>query len=436
MSQRTAENNRKTSATKFIVFSLIGIALFFTPFYYQGNLSIPIDHLVTFITETFPAFGPAYVLLILALGAVYPFVTRTWNSSVFEVVFSILKIFGFVTGVLIFFNVGPDWLMNPALGPFLYNDLLVSIGLIVPLSGLFLTFLSGYGLLEFFGVFFHRIMRPVWKVPGRAAVNALASRVASVVVVHLMTNQDYKAGKYTAKEAVIITTGFVAVEIPFMVIIARTLDIMHLFPLFFILAMVVTFIVTAITARIWPIRRMSDQYHNKNKVIEELNSGNSVNTAWDDALKTADRAPSLARGLWTQLREALVMTMAVLPAILSIGVIALFLAEYTNLFDYVAYIFYPLTSLLQIPDAMLVAKGAPLGLAEILLPSLLVIESGVTTKMIVAVVSVSAILFFSTTIPSILATDIPVSVWQLVMIWLERVVLSFVIATPLVFLLL
>src|SRR5699024_1340968 len=154
MSQRTAENNRKTSATKFLVFSLIGIALFFTPFYYQGNLSIPIDHLVTFITETFPAFGPAYVLLILALGAVYPFVTRTWNSSVFEVVFSILKIFGFVTGVLIFFNVGPDWLMNPALGPFLYNDLLVSIGLIVPLSGLFLTFLSGYGLLEFFGVFF------------------------------------------------------------------------------------------------------------------------------------------------------------------------------------------------------------------------------------------------------------------------------------------
>src|SRR5699024_8166024 len=194
MSQRTAENNRKTSATKFIVFSLIGIALFFTPFYYQGNLSIPIDHLVTFITETFPAFGPAYVLLILALGAVYSFVTRTCTISVFVVVFSILKIFGFVTGVLIFFNVGPDWLMNPALGPFLYNDLLVSIGLIVPLSGLFLTFLSGYGLLEFFGVFFHRIMRPVWKVPGRAAVNDLSSRVASLSIDHLSRNTRHKAG--------------------------------------------------------------------------------------------------------------------------------------------------------------------------------------------------------------------------------------------------
>src|SRR5699024_2118851 len=180
---------------------------------------------------------------------------------------------------------------------------------------------------------------------------------------------DYKAGKYTAKEAVIITTGFVAVEIPFMVIIARTLDIMHLFPLFFILAMAVTFIVTAITARIWPIRRMSNQYHNKSENTEEQLSGSFLNTAWDDALKTADQAPTLARGLWKQLREALVMTMAVLPAILSIGVIALFLAEYTNLFDYVAYIFYPLTSVLQVPDAMLVAKGAPLGLAEILLPS-------------------------------------------------------------------
>lgn len=436
MTQQTTQTQRKTAGAKFIIFSLIGIALFFTPFYYQDNLSIPIDHLVSWITSALPAFGPIYVLIILFVGAAYPFLTKTWNSSGFEIAFSVLKILGLIAGILIYFQVGPAWLMNPALGPFLYNDLLVSIGLIVPLSGLFLTFLVGYGLLDFLGVFFHRIMRPVWKVPGRAAVNALASRVASVVVVHIMTNQDYKAGRYTAKEAVIITTGFVAVEIPFMVIIARTLEMMHLFPLFFFLSMIVTYLVTIISARIWPIRGMSNTYHIGDGVPEEQISGAYASTAWRNALDTAEQAPPLARGLWAQLKEALIMVMAVLPAILSIGVIALYLVEYTPLFDYLAYVFYPLTSALQIPEAMLVAKGAPLGLTEILLPSLLVIESDMVTKMIVAVVSVSAILFFSTTIPSILATDIPVSVWQLVMIWLERVVLSFLIATPLVFLLL
>lgn len=436
MTQEATRTSRKSAGAKFVIFSLIGVALFFTPFSYQDNLSIPIDHLVTWIASTAPAFGPIYVLVILGAGASYPFVTKTWKSSGFEIVFSVLKILGLVAGLLIFLELGPEWLMNPALGPFLYHDLLVSIGLIVPLSGLFLTFLVGYGLLDFLGVFFHRIMRSIWKVPGRAAVNALASRVASVVVVHMMTNQDYKAGRYTAKEAVIIVTGFVAVEIPFMVIIARTLDMMHLFPLFFLLSMVVTFLVTIISARIWPIRGLSNNYHQGEGVPEEEISEEYVSTAWDNALDTAARAPSLLRGLWSQLKESMVMVMAVLPAILSIGVIALYLVEYTQLFDYLAYAFYPLTSVLQIPDAMLVAKGAPLGLAEILLPSLLVMETTIVTKMTVAVVSVSAVLFFSTTIPSIMATDIPVSIWELVVIWLERVVLSLLIATPLVFLLL
>src|SRR5699024_3272952 len=131
--------------------------------------------------------------------------------------------------------------------------------LIVPIGGIFLAFLLEYGLLEFMGVLFQRIMRPLWKVPGRSAVNALASRVASLVLVYLMTDKEYREGRYTVKEAVIIATGFITVEATFMVIIAKTVDIMNFFYLFFIISMIVTFIVTMITARIWPISRLSEK---------------------------------------------------------------------------------------------------------------------------------------------------------------------------------
>lgn len=89
-----------------------------------------------------------------------------------------------------------------------------------------------WSLWEFF---FQKIMRPIWKVPGRSAVNALTSRFASIVVVYLMVNQDYKDGKYTTREAIIIATGFLAVEIPFLVIIARTAGLMDIFPFFSLL---------------------------------------------------------------------------------------------------------------------------------------------------------------------------------------------------------
>jgi len=54
----------------------------------------------------------------------------------------------------------------------------------------------------------------------------------------------------------------------------------------------------------------------------------------------------------------------------------------------------------------------------------------------IAVVSVSGIIFFSAMVPSILATEIPISLGSLVIIWFERVILTIVIAAPLAHLLL
>lgn len=428
--------NNPLAGIKFIVFSFIGIFAFFAPLTVKGVSSIPLDHIVVWLIESFPSFTAVYALFIILAGALYPFVTKTWNESRFEIAFSLLKVLGLGAGVLIFFNIGPAWLLDPNMGPFLYYELIVFIGYIVPLGGLFLTFLIGYGFLEFAGVLFQKVMRPIWKVPGRSAVNALASRVASLVVVYLMTNKEYKEGKYTVKEAVIIASGFITVEATFLIIIARTVDIMSIFYLYFLVTMLVTFLVTAITVRIWPINKMSDDYHGGEGKPEEAVKEKYFQTAWNRALDTAGKAPSLGKNLWAQFLEAMSMTMSVLPAILSIGLIGLVLAQYTPIFDYLGYMFFPFTWLLQIPDALLAAKAVSLGITEILLPALVIVDAELITRFIVAVVSVSSILFFSTSIPSIMATEIPVTIPQLLIIWLERVILSFIIVTPIAFLLL
>ncbi len=76
-------------------------------------------------------------------------------------------------------------------------------------------------------------MRPLWKTPGRSAIDAVASFVGSYSLALLITNRVYKEGKYTTKEAAIIATGFSTVSATFMIIIAKTLDIMHLWNVYF-----------------------------------------------------------------------------------------------------------------------------------------------------------------------------------------------------------
>jgi nucleoside recognition membrane protein YjiH len=421
---------------KFFVYSFIGAFMFFVPVTIGGKNSIMLDHIVTWIQSNAAGVLPYYALIIIFAGAVYPFVSGTWKKSNVDIVFSLFKVIGLFVGIMIVFGFGPSWLFSPDMGPFLFNKLVISVGLLVPIGAVFLALLVGYGLLEFIGVIMQPIMRPIWRTPGRSAIDAVASFVGSYSLGLLITNRVYKEGKYTAREAAIIATGFSTVSATFMVIVAKTLGLMEMWNLYFWITLVVTFIVTAITTRIWPLNSIKDDYYEECVPQPEVKpEGSRLTAAWNEAQETVKQAPSLIANVWENLKDGLLMAMAILPSILSIGLLGLVLAEFTPIFDWIGYIFYPFTYLLQLPEPMLVAKASALGIAEMFLPALLVVKSGMIVKFVIAVVSISSIIFFSAVVPCIVATEIPISIPKLIVIWVQRVILTLIIVTPIAYLL-
>jgi nucleoside recognition membrane protein YjiH len=105
------------------------------------------------------------------------------------------------------------------------------------------------------------------------------------------------------------------------------------------------------------------------------------------------------------------------------------------MFDFIGYIYYPFTLILQIPEPMLAAKASAIEIAEMFLPALLVTEAPMITKFVIGVVSVSAIIFFSALIPCIMSTEIPISLRKLVVIWIQRTILTLIIVAPIAHLL-
>lgn len=313
---------------------------------------------------------------------------------------------------------------------------MVSVGLIVPIGSIFLALLVGYGMLEFIGVIAQPIMRPIWRTPGRSAIDAVASFVGSYSLGLLITNRVYKEGKYTAKEASIIATGFSTVSATFMIIVAKALDLMPYWNLYFWVTLIVTFLVTAATVRIWPLAKIPDEYYEGVEPQPEVQiKGNRIQAAWREAKLTVATAPTLMQNIVANSKDALLMVTAILPSILSIGLFGLVLAEFTPVFDWVGYLFYPFTWLLQLPEPMIVAKASALSIAEMFLPALLVTQATVVVKFVIAVVSVSAIIFFSALVPCIVSTEIPISIPKLIVIWFERVILTLIIVTPIAYLL-
>src|SRR5690625_4657484 len=378
---------KPSNVVKFYLLRLIGIFTFFIPIKINGERTIPLDHIVTFIGDTFSTAVPYYILIVVLLGAIYPFYNQTWNKNIVEVVLSIFKILGAIVTFLLVFNIGPNWLSDPDMGPYLFDNLVTSVGLILPIGAVFLALLVGYGLLEFVGVFLQPIMRPIWKTPGRSAIDAVASFVGSYGIGLLITNRVFKEGKYNVKEATIIATGFSTVSVTFMIIIAKTLDMMDIWNIYFWVTLVVTFLVTAITVRIWPLSKISDDYYEGQEGHpEQIVKKDKLKVAWGQAMEVADKAPSLPRNIWINFKDGFKMTMAILPSIMSIGLLGLVLSEYTPLFDIIGYIFYPFTWLMQVPEPLLAAKASAIEIAEMFLPSLLVVDAPLITKFVTAVV--------------------------------------------------
>lgn len=421
---------------KLFVYSGIGAFMFFVPVTIAGRDTIMLDHIVTFLQSSIGPVLPFYALAVIVAGAVYPFVTGTWRKTAVDMVFSLLKVVGMAVGFMMVFKVGPAWLFEPGMGPFLFEKLVIPVGLLVPIGAVFLALLVSYGLLEFIGVMVQRVMRPIWRTPGRSAIDAVASFVGSYSLGLLITNRVYKEGKYTARESAIIATGFSTVSATFMVIVAKTLDLMGQWTAYFWVTFLVTFTVTAITVRIWPLNSIPDDYHpDATPQPEEDVRGSRLSIAWREARETVATAPSLAVNVWVNVRDGVLMAMAILPSILSIGLLGLVLATYTPVFDWLGYVFYPFTWALQLPEPMLVAKASAVGVAEMFLPALLAVEAVPVVKFVVGVVSVSGIIFFSALVPCIMATDIPIPIWKMVVIWFQRVVLTLILVTPIAFLL-
>ena len=190
---------------------------------------------------------------MIAAGAAYPLLTGQWRRSRVDLVFTVAKLVGLVVGLMLVLDVGPGWLFRDDIGPFLFDALVVPVGLLVPVGAVFLALLVGYGLLEFCGVLLQPVMRPLFGTPGRSAIDAVASFVGSYSLGLLITNRVYREGRYTGREAAVIATGFSTVSATFMVVVASTLDLMGSWLTYFWVTLLVTFAVTAITVRLPPL---------------------------------------------------------------------------------------------------------------------------------------------------------------------------------------
>ena len=424
-----------TDIALFVFYALFGIFMFFVPITIGGAKSIPIDH-ITSLVKKLPNYNLVFGVFMVVAGIVYATKTKSWQKSKLHTVFYAIKLVALVFVFMYLTKKGPARIFDGDMLPLIWNGIMVSVATIVPIGSVFLAFLTGFGLMEFIGVFMEPVMRPVFKTPGRSAVDAVASFVGSYSLALLITNRVYLEDTYTKKEAAIIATGFSTVSATFMIIVAKTLDLLDYWLAYFWITLFVTFLVTAITARIFPLNKKPQEYYSGKEYVPEEKKKVTFGEAIEAGMEAYKNSGSLASVVKDNFIDGFKMALNIAPSLLGVGMIGLLLAEYTPIFDIIGYIFYPFTLITRVEEPLMVAQALGMSIAEMLLPAPVVANAGLglIAKMLVAVVSVSEILFFSASIPVMMGTEIPLKFSDYIIIWIERVILSIVITMPILYL--
>ncbi len=312
---------------------------------------------------------------------------------------------------------------------------------IVLAGAVFMPFLLNYGILEIIGVLLEPLMRPLFKVPGKSALGATASFVSSSSLGVLLTNRMWKNKVYTEKEMVAIMTGFSAVSIGFAQLVIDTAGCGSQFFEIYAVSFVMVFLIEMVTVRIPPIFRKKDVYYNgKVQTEEERREGahysvQTIPTGIQRSVKRAAVAYSVPKNVGMGLKDSILVLPQVLTMLSAIGVSAMILAEYTPVFKWLGYIFQPVLMLCQVPDAAAIAPSMPVGIAEMLLPVLVMNSTAATVsvsmqaRVFVCLVSMCQIIFFSETATVMMATKSPIKFWEIIVCFVERTLIAIPLAS-------
>lgn len=423
---------------KFIICSLIGIGMFLIPVPQGDSFTTLLDFVKNFLSDLFGG-SLQYILLVIivvsAIMSLYDFFCKpNWirknhylkKAFTTTPLYLISKVIGAVVVVMVVFNMGPEFVTSIDTGATMI-DLCKTLLCIVLGFSFFLPFLTDCGIMEFLGVIMRPIVRPLFKVPGRASVDLIASWFGASNAAVILTREQYMKGFYTKREAGYIMTNFSLVSIPFCLMVANTIGISNLFPAFYLTICVVGIVLAVVIARIPPIRTLPDTYQEQTgKMLDEdvPKEQGTLNYALELSCKRAEKfnAKTVVSGGF----EVVVgMFFDLIPIVIAWGTIALIIATYTPVFDWISYPMGWYLQLLGVEEAFAVAPASLIGFTDMFIPALLItgVES-VKTKFIIGVLSLVQIIYLTEVGAIIIKSEIPLNFWKLLVIFLERTIIA------------
>lgn len=433
--------NLKRHFWMFFIPSLIGLFLFMAPVSYNGDITIPVAILAKSIQSLFGDYLVGMISAIIGFMAAASLLCRIKtpklikNSAFLNGLFNpsplwlAVRVIGGLAVTMTYFQVGPEAIWEENTGGLVLEGLLPTLFSVFIFAGLLLPLLLNFGLLELFGTLLSKIMRPLFNLPGRSAIDCMASWLGDGSVGILLTSKQYEKKFYTQREAAVVGTTFSAVSITFSLVVIAQVELEHLFLPFYGAICLAGLVAAVIIPRLPPLSRKLDTFIDGTSRSEDADAipvGHST-FSWglELALTKASKVKSLKGTFAEGVRNAIDMVFGVLPVVMGLGTIALVIAEYTSVFSVLGQPFIPFLELLGVPEAAAASETIVVGFADMFIPAILAASiDNEMTRFVIAAMSVTQLIYMSEVGALLLGSKIPVNIFELFAIFILRTLIT------------
>jgi nucleoside recognition membrane protein YjiH len=427
---------RGSDILRFALPSAAGLLLFLAPVRFDGKLTIPIAVIVDQLYKFMGAsvrISLVTLCVVTALASIaYTWIRPSWlrrknmAQHIFETsqFWVLSRIAGAVFGIMYYMRLGPELFIGEDTGGTAFVNIGEQMLLIYMTSCLFLPLLTNYGAMEFFGTLVRPLFIRLFKLPGRAAIDAVASFVAAASVGLLITIEQYRNGAYTTREAAVVATNFSVVSVPFAVLIASVAKIDHVFFPWYLSVALACIVAAIITPRIPPLSKKPDAYYQNAVGEPEDTGGGGVSLprlALQRAVRRAQRSPGVSGYASGSLRSMAEAVFGVIGASMGLVVAVMILALHTPVFGWISKPLVPLLSVMGLGQADLAASGFFVGFLDQFLPAVVASRLDVElTRFVLAGMSICQLIYISEVGVLLLRSILPLKFKDLVLIFLLR----------------
>jgi len=274
-----------------------------------------------------------------------------------------------------------------------------------------------------------RAFRTLFTVPGRSAVDAVASWLGGSTVGVLVTMSQHRNGFYSGREAAVIATNFSIVSIAFAYVIVEAVRLEAMFFQFYAVMTLAGIVCAIILPRIPPLSLKQDTVLADNPMRAEDRADAGLAAAWRKAVARAESAPGPRKLFRIITVNILDIWLGLIPAAVIIATASLAVAETTPFFDWISWPFRYLLELLQVESAREAAPAMVIGFADMFLPALVAADiASEQTRFIVAVIAVGQLIFMSEVGVLILKSKLPLNIVDLAVIFILRTLIILPVA--------